>query len=33
VVDLDIFGCNSGGGLRKLPNSLMRCIGQVTMVK
>jgi hypothetical protein len=33
VVDLGIFGCSHGGGLRKLPNSLMRCIGQVIVVK
>jgi hypothetical protein len=33
VVDLGIFGCSHGGGLGKLPNSLMRCIGQVVAVK
>jgi hypothetical protein len=33
VVDLGIFGCRRGGGLRKLPDSLMRCVGQVVVVK
>jgi len=26
-VVLGIFGCSPRGGLRKLPNSLMRCVG------
>jgi hypothetical protein len=33
VVDLCRFGCSCGGGLRKLPNSLMRRIGWVAAVK
>jgi hypothetical protein len=33
IVDLGIFGCRYGGGLRKMPNSLMRHIGQVIVVK
>ena len=33
MVDLGKFGCSCGRGLRKLPNSLMRCIGQVVVVK
>jgi hypothetical protein len=32
-VDLGSFGYNRGGGLRKLPNSLMRHTGQVIVVK
>jgi hypothetical protein len=33
VVDLGKFGCIHGGDLRKLPNSLMRCIGQIVAMK
>jgi hypothetical protein len=32
-VDLGIFGCSRGGGLRKFPNSLMRCVGHITTMK
>jgi hypothetical protein len=33
VVDLGRFGCSGGGGSRKFPNSLMRGIGQIVVVK
>jgi hypothetical protein len=33
MVDLGRVGCSFGGGLRKFPNYLMRCAGQVAMVK
>jgi hypothetical protein len=33
MVDMGRFECSRGGGLRKLPNSLMRCMGKVATVK